>query len=149
MSEIETPTVAPAVAPVSAPTRELTVIQMFSRSQVTAVTASAADFGLIFLLTEVFGCWYVLATALGTILGGITSFLMNRHWGFEASGGQWKGQAFRHAASSAISMLFNSVGVWAVTEYAHVHYSISVFGVAIVIGVFVNFPLQRHWVFQP
>ena len=145
MTEIETPTLVKDRQEVRT---ELSLVQMFGRSQVSAVAASAADFGLIFLLTEAFGVWYVLATALGTILGGVTSFLMNRHWGFEATSGRWREQAFRHGTSSAISMLLNTLGVWAVTEYAHVHYSISVFGVAILIGVFVNFPLQRHWVFR-
>jgi len=127
---------------------QLTWLQMFTRSQVSAFTASAVDFGVIFALTEALGVWYVVSTALGTLLGGITSFLMNRHWGFDAGQGEWRGQAFRHFVSSGLSMLLNTWGVYAVTEYFGLHYALSVILVALTVGIAVNFPLQRYWVFH-
>jgi putative flippase GtrA len=127
---------------------QLSVLQMFSRSQISAFAATAVDFGLIFILTEVFSVWYVLATAFGTLLGGVTNFVLNRYWGFQAHDDRWGGQAYRYFFTSGLSMLLNSGGVYWVTESFKIHYGLSVVLVAIPIGVLVNFPLQRYWVFR-
>ncbi|HLD98766.1 MAG TPA: GtrA family protein [Bdellovibrionota bacterium] len=124
------------------------LIKTFSRSQVASFVATMADFGLLFSLVEFFGVWYVLATALGTLTGGVTNFLLNRHWSFQAGHRKWHGQALRYTLISGTSMILNTGGVYLVTEYGHIHYSISVIVVSIVIGVFFNFPFQRHFVFK-
>lgn len=125
-----------------------TAFQSFGRSQVASATSTAADFGLLFLLTEVFDVWYVVATALGAFLGAVVNFLMNRHWSFSASDGHWHRQAARYTLASAGSLLLNTAGTFAVTEYLGVHYSLSVILVSLVVGFAFNYPAHRYWVFR-
>jgi putative flippase GtrA len=125
-----------------------TFIQSFSRSQVASAVATAADFGLLFSLTEFLHVWYVPATALGALAGAATNFLMNRHWSFSATHDVWHRQAVRYAIVSGGSLLLNTFGVWGVTEFFHIHYSISVIAVSLLVGFAYNYPLQRGWVFR-
>jgi len=120
----------------------------FSRAQVSSALATTVDFGLLFGLVEHAGVWYVAATAIGTLAGGITNFLVNRYWTFRASHKVWHEQAFRYAIISVSSMLLNAGGVWAVTEWFGVHYSVSVVVVSALVGLLFNFPLHRHYVFS-
>lgn len=120
----------------------------FSRSQIASLLATAADFGLLFSLVEFFHVWYVAATALGALLGAVTNFLLNRHWSFRATHGQWHGQAYRYALISGTSLVLNSGGVYLLTDHLKIHYSISVIIVSILVGFFFNFPLHRHYVFK-
>lgn len=113
-----------------------------------SAAATIADFGLLFLMTEAFHVWYVIAVASGALLGAVTNFLVNRHWSFGATHDRWHRQAVRYSVVSAASLLLNTGGVWLVTEYAHIHYSISVLIVSLLVGFLFNFPLQRHYVFK-
>ena len=124
------------------------LIRTFSRSQVASAVATGADFGLLFTLTELFHVWYVIAVALGAATGAITNFVVNRHWTFGATNEGWQKQALRYALVSAGSLLLNTGGTWITTEYLHVHYSISVIAVSVVVGFSFNFPMQRHFVFK-
>jgi putative flippase GtrA len=123
-------------------------LQSFTRSQVSSFAATCADFGLLFTLTEIFHVWYVLAVALGAVSGAVTNFLLNRHWSFAVSSVAWHRQAVRYTLSSIGSLLLNTAGTWLVTEYLHVHYSISVIAVSLVVGFGYNYPLHRFWVFR-
>jgi putative flippase GtrA len=128
--------------------KRTSLLGSFSRSQVAAAIATGVDFALLFLLTEAFGVWSVVAVALGALAGAITNFLLNRYWSFRAAHDYWRAQAFRYALSSAGSLVLNTAGVYAVTEGLRIHYAISVGVVSILVGVLFNFPLHRYWVFR-
>lgn len=119
----------------------------FSLSQLASVAATAADFGLLFLLTEVFHVWYVPAVALGAAAGAVTNFFMNRHWSFGAAHINLGRQAWRYAVVSVGSLALNTGGTYLVTESAGLHYGISVVVVSIAVGFVFNFPLQKYFVF--
>lgn len=123
-------------------------IASFSKSQVAAFAATLADYILLFSLVEIFHVWYVLATALGALLGAIVNFIINRYWSFEATHRRWHGQAWKYALVSAGSLLLNSGGVYAMTELGRIHYAISVVAVSLIVAWVFNYPLQRHFVFR-
>lgn len=123
-------------------------VRTFTRSQVTAASASLVDFGLLFFLTEVVGLWYVASVACGAAAGATTNFLLNRHWTFNAAHDRWHDQAFRYFAVSSGSLLLNTGGTWAVTEWGQLPYGFSVFIVSFVVGLSFNYPLQRYFVFK-
>lgn len=125
-----------------------TFLASFTKSQTAAMVATAADWGILFALVEFFHVWYVLSVAIGAAVGAITNFVMNRHWSFEATHRHWKGQAVRYSIASGLSVLLNTGGVYALTEWYQVHYSISVFAVSIVVGIVFNYPLHRYFVFR-
>ncbi len=120
----------------------------FTRSQFTSFAATIVDFGLLFLLTEVFHVWYVVSVATGAAAGAVTNFLLNRYWTFLAAQGLWFDQAWKYSLVSAGSLAINTVGTWWVTERFGIHYGISVSIVSLLVGFFFNFPLQRRFVFR-
>ncbi len=122
--------------------------QSFNRAQVSSAVATAVDFGLLFLLVEIFHVWYVAATASGAALGALTNFLLNRHWSFAAFHQRWARQALRYSLISGASLLMNTGATYGLTEFGHLHYSISVLGASIAVGIFFNFPLHRYYVFK-
>jgi len=121
--------------------------QSFSRAQVASIAATLVDFGLLVLLVESWGVWYVLATGVGALTGAITNFLMNRHWSFEAGSSGWTGQALRYGLVSGGSLILNVAGVYLVTEAWGSPYAASKLVTALVVGWFFNYPLHRGFVF--
>ena len=99
-------------------------------------------------MTEALHVWYVISVAAGALAGAIVNFLLNRHWSFEASHGLMRRQARRYTLVSAGSLLLNTGGTWALTEYGRIHYGISVVIAALAVGFLFNFPLHRGYVFR-
>ena len=99
-------------------------------------------------MTEILHVWYVISTACGAFAGALANFLLNRYWSFEAHDGAMHLQVKRYAVVSTGSLILNTAGVWAITEYFKIHYAFSVVGVALLVGFFFNFPLQRGYVFR-
>ncbi len=118
------------------------------RSQVASLTATFVDFGSMVFLTEVGNVWYVAATATGAFIGAVVNFLLGRHWTFTADHEALRGQVFRYAAVSAASLALNTGGVYALTDYLHLHYALSRAIVAMSVGLLFNFPLHRRFVFN-
>lgn len=120
----------------------------FIRSQISSVIATALDFALVFGLTELLGFYYVASVAIGAFAGAVAHFLLSRNWSFMAHDKAWHGQAFRYALVSGTSLVLNCAGVYLVTEFLSVHYGISVAVVSFLVGIFFNFPMHRHYVFD-
>ncbi len=124
------------------------LLATFSRAQLAAIGATLLDYGVLFLCTEILHVWYVASTALGALLGAVANFLINRHWSFKASEGSVKRQARRYTLVSGGSLLLNTMGVWAVTEFIHIHYALSVIVISIIVAVFFNYPMQHGYVYR-
>ena len=118
------------------------------RAQVSALAATAVDFGTLFFVTERLHVWYVYSTGVGAALGAVTNFLLNRHWSFEAGHIEWGPQAFRYALVSSGSLGLNMLGVYAFTAGTGLKYGVSKVITAILVGLFFNFPLHRRYVFK-
>lgn len=120
----------------------------FTKSQVAALIATAVDFFCLILLVELFAIWYVAATALAALVGAITNFLLGRHWSFLASDDFWHHQAIRYFMVALGSLIFNTLGVFIITEELGFQYLISKTLVAIIIAMSFNYPLHRYYVFK-
>ena len=115
----------------------------------SAMSATALDFTVLTTLKEVFGVYYVLATALGAISGGVLSFLLGRNWAFFNKENNIFGQAGRYVIANWSSIALNTSGVYLLTEViSNNHYLISKVIVASCVGLFFNFPMQRYFVFR-
>jgi putative flippase GtrA len=117
------------------------------RSQIASLTATVIDFSCLIFLVEIGHVWYVGATAAGAFLGAIVNFLLGRHWTFTADDDAVRGQAIRYAAVSAVSLILNSLGVYLLTDYLDIHYTVSRAITAFLVGILFNFPLHRLFVF--
>ena len=94
----------------------------FAKAQVASFLASVADYGTTIFCVELLGMWYVLATVIGTVLGGLTNFWISRVWVFskrEEGHGQ---QLFRYFLVWAGYLALATSGIWLVTHYLNVNY---------------------------
>lgn len=123
-------------------------IHSFSRAQISSILATLVDWGALFFLVERLHVWYVIAVAAGSLLGAVTNFLLNRYWTFTATHRRLHRQAIRYFFTAIGSMALNTGGVYLLTEFGKVHYSISVISVALLVGWLFNYPIQRLWVFK-
>ena len=68
----------------------------FIKAQAASLTATVVDFSVTVILKELAGSWYLLASVLGTISGGIVNFTMNRRWVFSARDKKLQNQAVKY-----------------------------------------------------
>lgn len=136
----------------------------FLKAQASSLTASAADFIATVILKEVFHIWYLAASILGTVTGGIINFLVNRKWVFETGGVQSLAsdgevvltdeknhlsvQATRYLLVWLGNLALNAAGVYLLTHYMGVSYMISKIFVALIVGFTYNYLLQKRFVFS-
>ena len=120
----------------------------FIKAQAASLTATAVDFGVTIILKELFGCWYLLASVLGTISGGIVNFSMNRSWVFRAKDKKIHFQAVRYMMVWIGNLLLVSGGVFFLTNYGGISYLVSKIAVSGMVGIFYNYALQKRFVFK-
>lgn len=122
-------------------------MKTFGRAQLAALVATLVDFGTLTLSVEIFKFFYPFGVALGALLGALTNFFMNRHWSFQAHDKPLKGQMVRYLVVSVGSLGLNTVGVYLITENFGVFYLYSKLMIAVLVGVFFNYPLHRNFVY--
>jgi putative flippase GtrA len=122
--------------------------QKFLKSQAASLAATVVDFSVLFVLTEHFHIFYVISVALGAFFGALTNFTLGRFWSFQATKAKPGPQFTRYAIVSGGSLLLNVVLVYGFTETFGIHYGFSKVVVALLVGIFFNYPLQRYFVFK-
>ncbi len=142
----------------SGSSNERSLLKLFAWAQGAAFAGTAVDFICTIFFTEVFHIWYVISTALGSLAGAITNFLLGRYYVFQSTERKIQQQAFRYAIVSLGSLILNTGGVWLLTEFIHqqlrhdeVHdhdYIVAKVIVAVLVAVFYNFILQKNYVYK-
>lgn len=120
----------------------------FFKAQAASLAASLTDFLTTIFLVEVLGCWYLSASITGTILGGITHFLISRNWVFDAREKGIPRQVIKYILVWVGNLTLNGLGVFIITHYLNVNYVISKMVVSIIIGITYNYLLQKKFVFK-
>lgn len=124
-------------------------VRTFSRSLVTSLATTALDFGTLVGLTELAGVNYVLATWLGTVVGALANFIINKLWAFSARDAPAAPALGRFVVVQAGASALHTAGVWALTRFARFPYPASKAVVAATVYLIWNYPLNRRWVFSP
>jgi putative flippase GtrA len=122
-------------------------MKSLQRSVVTSLFTTALDFGTLTALVELFHLNYVIATFLGTVVGSVSNFLINRHWAFEARAGAAHWQFARFLPVQGGSSGLQTLGVWLFTEHTRFRYFTSKLVVAVLVYVLWNYPMNRFFVF--
>ena len=120
----------------------------FSRAQIAALAATVVDFGTLTVWVEFGHQFYAYGVAIGAFMGAVTNFCINRYWSFEAKQYPISGQALRYSLVSTGSLLLNTFGVYLLTERFGLHYMISKLTIALLIGIFYNYPMHRYFVYE-
>jgi len=120
----------------------------FSRSALTSLFTTALDFGTLTGLVELLGVDYVLATWLGSIVGSLCNFTINRVWAFDARERPGTGQFLRFILVQVGASLWHTLGVWAFTRLLGVPYQASKLIIAAAAYLGWNYPMNRWFVFR-
>ena len=118
------------------------------KAQVASLASTAIDFLVTIFCVEVLHSWYLLATILGNVAGGVTNFYLGRYYVFKASQQRTHTQGVRYFLVWLGSMLLNAVGVYLFTQVLHANYVQSKVVVSLLVGVGFNYFLQLHFVFK-
>lgn len=120
----------------------------FVRSVLVSVIATITDYAVALSMHHLFHYEEVLSTTVGSSIGAIVSFYMNRWWAFKSKDGKLSTQAIKYLVTLAISIFLNSTGVYFLKEYAGLPFFIERIIVTILVGVFVNYQLFKRFVFK-
>ena len=120
---------------------------VFLRSVLTSLFTTALDFGTLVGLTELAHVNYVLSTWIGSVVGSLANFTINKQWAFSARHAP-TGPAFgRFLIVQAGSTGLHTLGVWLFTRFGRLPYPASKAVVAALVYLVWNYPLNRWFVF--
>ena len=120
----------------------------FFKAQAASLTATVIDFSVTIILKEWLHCWYLLASILGTVSGGMVNFSMNRRWVFSARDKKMHRQAIKYVIVWGGNLVLVSAGVFILTNYSGFSYLVSKITVSLIVGFFYNYTLQKRFVFK-
>jgi putative flippase GtrA len=120
----------------------------FSRSALTSLLTTALDFGTLTGLVELAGVDYVLATWLGTVVGSLSNFTINRLWAFDARDRPGAGQFVRFLLVQVAASFLHTGGVWALTRFLGLPYQASKLIISVLVYLAWNYPMNRWFVFR-
>ena len=124
------------------------IITAFIRYNIVAVLATVVDFLVFILLSEVFEVWYVVATFISAISGGIAAFILNRNWAFMSRDGHLSQQAKKYFLVWGSSILLNTSGLYLLVENTNINEIISKIIVSVIVGLGFNFLMNKFFVFK-
>ena len=120
----------------------------FIKAQAASLAATIVDFAVTIILVEVFHCWYLAASVIGTISGGVANFVLGRRWVFKATEKGIPIQAIKYLLVWMGNLVLVSGGVYVVTNYGRINYVLSKMLVSVVIGSTYNYLMQKRFVFN-
>ncbi len=109
--------------------------------------ATIVDFSTFVFLSKIIDVWYVSAAVIGAIAGGITAFWFNKNWVFKKKD-KVKKQAVRYFFVWGTSIFFNTIGIYLLVEYGKFNPVIGKITIAIMVGVFFNFFMNKYFIFK-
>lgn len=124
-----------------------TQLVTFCKAEASAVVASVVDFAVTLMLAELLGLWYVCATFIGAVTGGVVNCMVNYRWVFSAQRLGKMRLALRYIVVWAGSIGFNTGFTYLVTELAGCNFIVSKVVVACLVAVLWNYQMQRCYVF--
>lgn len=137
-------------------------IFMFLRAQFASQVASITDFTVTIVLFKIFGLFYVYATFLGSVFGGIVNCVVNYRFTFKSSDVKMKHVAAKYLLVWVCSIFLNTYGTYLVTELlanftwlreflGHMFddvFLVSKLFVSLLVGFLWNYNMQRFFVYR-
>ena len=134
---------AVALKPASEPVRGT-----FWRNSLTSSFTILLDFVTLTGLVELAGVDYVLATWIGTVVGSLSNFSINRWWTFRVSWQPRSMQFLRFVLVQVGASGLHAGGVWIFTRFLGLPYPASKLVVAVLVYLGWNYPMNRWVVFS-
>lgn len=121
---------------------------LFLKTQLSSLVATVTDFAITILLVELVDFSYLTATITGAISGAITNFTINKYWSFNQRETKLKTQGIKYIIVWVGSISLNALGSNCLVKFFMLPYLISKIIISIIVGVFFNYQLQKHYVFK-
>jgi putative flippase GtrA len=123
------------------------ITRTFLRSALTSLFTTGLDFLTLVTAVEVLGVNYVVATWLGTVVGSLSNFTINRSWAFRGSALKLRWQLLRFVGVQVGASTLHTLGVWLLVRFGGISYQLAKLVVATVVAVGWNYPLNHALVF--
>lgn len=108
----------------TAPTKNL-FVQLF-RYTFSGGVAFVADFGLLYVLTDVLGVYYLLSSVVGFLAGQVITYLFSAYWIFTQRRFDNRLHEFAlFVIIGVVGLLITALFMWLFTDLLHVHYLLS------------------------
>lgn len=120
----------------------------FVRSVSVSVVATLVDYTFSFILHHAMHKGEVISTTIGSCFGAVVSFYLNRWWAFKSKSGKLGTQAIKYLIALLVSIGANSYGVYLLNTYTNLPFAIMRIIVTIIVGVFINYHMFKHFVFK-
>ena len=120
----------------------------FLKANISSSIAPFLDYLVTIFLVHFFRVDVVIASATGTMCGGIINFLVGRNWVFESKKRKVQQQAIKYGVVWAGNFLLNTSGMYVLTTLLTVHFVISKLFVSLMIGFGYNYTMQKKYVFK-
>ncbi|HEX4849941.1 MAG TPA: GtrA family protein [Puia sp.] len=120
----------------------------FLKAQAISLTASCIDFLTTILIVEVLHDWYLWASIIGTLAGGITYFILGRNWVFGGFNKKMGPQLARYFVVWIGYLILNAGLVYVITTYLDSNYAVSKVSVSVIMAISYNYLLQKKFVFK-
>jgi putative flippase GtrA len=120
----------------------------FLKAQAASIMATAIDFGVTFLLVSGLNVYYLFGSATGTVMGGISYFLISRNWVFAATEAPIHFQFIKYFLVWLVYLLLSTGAVYVFTHYFEVMYMYSKMGVAVMMSITYNYMMNKKYVFR-
>jgi putative flippase GtrA len=121
----------------------------FRRSLLTSFFTTALDFGTLMGLTELARVNYVASTWIGTVVGSLSNFGINKAWAFSAREAPLAPTFSRFVIVQLGASALQTAGVWFLTRFGRLPYPVSKVVMAATVYLAWNYPLNRKFVFNP
>ena len=92
-------------------------VWVFIKAQLSSYVASLIDFLVTILLVKLSGLFYLYATFLGSVVGGVVNCVINYGWVFHADDCKKTHVALKYLFVWGGSILLNTWGTFALTEW--------------------------------
>lgn len=117
--------------------------QQITRFAVVGGGAFLIDYGIMILLTEMFGVNYLISSAISFTVSVIFNYLLSVHWVFNVTGDRSQTQDFLvFIILSVIGLGINQLIMWLAVDKLQIFYMISKIGATAVVMVY-NFITRK------
>ncbi len=136
----------------TAPQREIrggTGVIRLLRFLLSGAAAAAIQAGLLYLLTDRGGVWYLWSSTIAFLAGTAVSFSLQRGWTFgDRTSHRLGRQAVSYLALALVNLAVNGGLMYLAVELLRLHYVVAQLAVAALIAG-ETFLLYRIWIFRP
>lgn len=123
-------------------------ITRFVRANGSSILATLIEWGLVKVMVTL-AIHYLVAAAVGALVGAIMDFSLKRHWAFVRGRiGTVHGEAARYVVASALSLVWNLLASYVLVSMLGMPKVSGVIVASVIVGLAWNYPVHRLYVFH-